>query len=216
MENRKNINRKMALGIAAGVFLTMTLSFMAGNRPVADEPESVDIFYGRTVFGGEFTWLDNVKRPGLSAAFSNSGGLTFDFSTRNVMPDTFVDPSQNLIFIASPSSLSNSLGYNGPFENESGIDGLFAIEQVNPEMYLNDFDNGSGGGSDNRNSYASSVSVAQNIYGNDFNEDDNNTDDIGDGDDIDDVVEPAAVVPVPAAALLAAIGVMAVSAIKKK
>jgi hypothetical protein len=214
MENRKNINRKMALGIAAGVFLTLTLSFMAGNRPVADEPESVDIFYGRTVFGGEFTWLDNVKRPGLSAAFSNSGGLTFDFSTRNVMPDTFVDPSQNLIFIASPSSLSNNSEYNGPFENEHGLDSLFAIEQVSPDAYLSNFDNGSGGGGDNRNSYASSV--AANIYNTDFNEDDDNTDDIGDGDNIDDVVESAAVVPVPSAALLAAIGVMAVSAIKKK
>ncbi len=216
MENRKNINRKMALGIAAGVFLTLTFSFLAGNRPVADEPESVDIFYGRTVFGGKFTWLDNVKRPGLSAAFSNAGGLAFDFSTRNVMPDTFANSSHDLIFIASPSSLSNSLGYNGPFENEHGLDSLFAIEQVNPDAYLSNFDNGSGGGSDNRNSYASSVSVAANIYNTDFNEDDDNTDDIGDGDNIDDVVESAAVVPVPSAALLAAIGVMTISAIKKK
>ena len=214
MENKKNINRKFAIGIVAGIVLTMTFSFMAGNKSGSDKSEAVETFYGRTIFSREFVWLDNVKRPGLSAAFSNAGALAFDFSTSSAMPDTFVNLSQDLVYIASPSFLPNGLVYNGPFDNEAGPGGLFTTEQASPEMYP--MYSGGGSGGDNRGSSTLPLSVSENIYANDLNYDDNSSrDNIDSLDDIDDN-EIAAIVPVPGAALLAAIGVMAISAIRKK
>lgn len=147
MINRKNTIKKIALGVVAVVLLSMTLSFMMGNRAGVGKSEAVETFYGRAMFGGDFVWLDNVKRPGLSAAFSNADALAFDFSTSDAIPDTFVNPGQDLALIASVSFLPNDLNYRGPFDGEPGLGGLVDIKQVNPGMYNfdNDHHHSSGG-----------------------------------------------------------------------
>lgn len=197
MINRKNIIKKIALGVVAVVLLSMTLSFMMGNRVGVGKFEAVETFYGRAMFGGDFAWLDNVKRPGLSAAFSNADALAFDFSTSDAIPDTFVNPGQNLALIASVSFLPNDLRYSGPFDGEPGLGGLVDIKQVNPGMYNFEGDN-------HHHSNGGSSFIP--------------TDDDHTPDNEDNPTDPdnTPVVPLPGSVSLALIGLAVLSRFRKK
>jgi hypothetical protein len=197
MRNRKNIIRNIALGIVALVLLSMTLSFMTSNRATVGKSEAVETFYGRAMFGGDFAWLDNVKRPGLSAAFSSAEALPFDFSTSDAISDTFVNPGQNLELIASVSFLPNELGYSGPFDGGPGPDDLIVIEEVHPGMLYDD-------GDDHHHSSS----------GSSFNP--NGNDDETPDDEENPDPDNTPVVPLPGSISLALIGLAVLSKFRKK
>ncbi len=201
MRNRKNIIRNIALGIVALVLLSMTLSFMTSNRATVGKSEAVETFYGRAMFGGNFVWLDNVKRPGLSAAFSNAEALPFDFSTSDAISDTFVNPGQGLELIASVSFLPNDLGYRGPFDGEPGLGGLLDIEQVHPGMYPINY-----GDDDDHHSH----------NGSSFNPNDNDNDNEIPDDEENPDPDNTPVVPLPGSISLALIGLAVLSKFRKK
>lgn len=197
MRNRKNIIRKIALGIVAAVLLTMTLSFVVSNRTGADKPEAVETFYGKAMFGGNFAWLDNVKRPGLSAAFTNASALPFDFSTSNAVSDNLVTPTQDLTLIASVSFLPNDLNYRGPFDGEQAPGDIFSLDQLQL-VYPTDDD-------DDHHHYYSSNTIPDDKGGDD-----------DDGDNGSDDDHDTPVVPLPGSISLALIGLAALSKFRSK
>ena len=134
MINRKGKIRKIAIASAVLAFAVLSLAFIYGGRSNSSGSETVETFYGKAVFGGRFSWLDNIKRPGLSASFRNAKALDLglDLSLKNAqLPSLSVNPGDSMELIASITDPSfGGPGYAGPFDREPGLGDVVDIQQL--------------------------------------------------------------------------------------
>jgi hypothetical protein len=211
MKNKEKTIRVAAPVVALSVLLAMCFAFFADGKRFPADIETVEAFYGRANFGGKFSQMNNVKRPKMSRFNSSDGFLIFNLGSNDNL-DNIINPNEGLNLTASISSKESADLYQ-PVDNQLSIDSLINIGQINTgDIPIFDSGNGGGGGGgSNGVGYYTRPSIIDGSYL-DYNGQDSAIDnaiDIGDNN-------KTVVVPAPAAALLAAIGAMAVSFIKKK
>lgn len=199
MKDRKKLIKRAAAVVALFVLLTMSFSFLANGGRVTTDGGYVEALYGRADFGGNYHWMGNVKRPGDITRSSIGQPIDFDLSQEGL--DDVVNPNDGLQTLAAVIPSSPISGYRS-FDDQNISDNLVRVEQVHlgeiPVYFGGDDDGGS-------NSYVGFASLPKITDGNEPS-------DGGDGD----ITNPNIVVPAPAAVILAAIGMAAVSAIRKK
>lgn len=147
MRNRKGTIRKIAAGVALLAILALGAAFLTTGQSRSAHSEAVETFYGKAIFGGQYAWLDNVKRPGLSASYASASALNFDFGLRDAISSTTVNSSESMEFIASITGVPYGSGYTGPFDNEL-LTKPIRHEQVFfslPDIDTDDDDNGKRG-----------------------------------------------------------------------
>jgi len=201
MINRKGKIRKIAAIVALLAILFLGLAFIIGGRGRNADSEAVEAFYGRSVFGGQFTWMDNVKRPGLSASYANASALNFDFDLSDAISRTTINPAESMEFIASITRPSYGIGYGGPFDNEPGLSSLLDIRETRFGPL----------------SFSSSSSSGTSLFAGLPDEQKDEPFDPEDPDDPDNPNDPdnPPVVPVPGSISLALIGLAAILKYRK-
>jgi hypothetical protein len=201
MKDRKKLIKRAAAVVALFVLLTMSFSFLANGGRVTADNAYVEALYGRADFGGNYSWMGNVKRPGDLSRASIGQPIDFDLSQDDGLDD-MINPNNGLQSLAAVIPSSPISGYRS-FDDQNISDNLIKVEQVHlgeiPISYSGDDDN-------DDNSYAGFVNIPKIIDANEPS---------GDGGNWDNP-NPNIVVPAPAAAILAAIGIAGVSAIRKK
>lgn len=205
MINRKKTINKIALSIMLITLCVMGLAFVVDSARPTNKQESVEAFYGKAIFGGQFAWMDNVKRPGLAGSkVGMTEPLNFDLNIQNAGIDISPNPRLDAQLIASIVEPVGSLGYRGPFDNEAG-NGLVHFEQFMSPAII-DFDNGGSSSSLALNDPVNDniITPGDEIIDEDDNEENNGNDDT------------AVVVPAPGAIGLAVIGIGAVLRIRRK